>query len=73
VDNIKMEVGEKGCSCMNWIGLDQDRDKWSALMPLWAPLNTGKFLSGYTTGSLSCSAQLLRVSYRHTVIKSICF
>jgi hypothetical protein len=32
VDNIKMDLGEIGWAGMNWIGLDQDRDKWRALV-----------------------------------------
>jgi len=29
-DNIKMDLQKKGCSCMNWIKLAQDRDRWRA-------------------------------------------
>jgi hypothetical protein len=32
VDNIRMELGEKGWGGVDWIGLAQDRDKWRALV-----------------------------------------
>jgi hypothetical protein len=48
------------------IGLAQDRDKWRALLNsvlnLQVPSNAGKLSSGLTTGDLSSSAQLHRVS-----------
>jgi hypothetical protein len=51
---------------MDWISLAQDRFKWRALanvvMTLWVPHNAGKLSSGCTTGGLSSSAQLYRVS-----------
>ena len=31
-DNIKMDLQEVGCGCMDWIRLAQDRDKFQALM-----------------------------------------
>ena len=41
VDNIRMDLQELGCGCMDWIGLDQDRDRWrtlvSAVMNLRVP------------------------------------
>jgi len=41
VDNITMDLQEVGCGNMDWIGLDQDRDRWrtlvSAVMNLWVP------------------------------------
>jgi hypothetical protein len=40
-DNIKMDLQEVGCRCMDWIGLAEDRDSWRALMNavmnLWFP------------------------------------
>jgi hypothetical protein len=29
-DNIKMEFQEVGCGGMDWIDLDEDRDRWRA-------------------------------------------
>jgi hypothetical protein len=41
VDNIRMDLEEVGCGYMDWIRLDQDRDRWravvSALMNLQVP------------------------------------
>ena len=41
VDNIRMDLQEVGCWCMDWIGRAQDRDRWrtlvSALMNLRVP------------------------------------
>jgi hypothetical protein len=31
-DNIRMELREVGCGCVNWIELAQDRDRWRALL-----------------------------------------
>jgi hypothetical protein len=31
-DNIKMDVRETGWSSMDWTGLTQDSDQWSALV-----------------------------------------
>jgi hypothetical protein len=32
VDNIRMDLGEMGWSDLDWIGLDQDRNRWRALV-----------------------------------------
>jgi len=32
VDNIRMDLQEVGCGCMDWIGLAQDRDSWRTLL-----------------------------------------
>jgi hypothetical protein len=41
VDNIRMDVQEVECGYVDWIGLDQDRDRWwklvSAVMNLRVP------------------------------------
>jgi hypothetical protein len=31
-DNIRMDLQEVGCGCVDWIGLAQDRDRWRALV-----------------------------------------
>jgi len=30
--NIRMDLQEVGCGCMDWIELAQDRNRWRALM-----------------------------------------
>ena len=49
VGNIRMDLQEVGCGCMDWIGLAQDRDRWrtlvSAVMNLRVPFNAGKFFT----------------------------
>jgi hypothetical protein len=61
-----MDLEKIGWGGVNWIGLAQDRDKWRALVNVVTNLsvqyNAGKISSGYTTGGLSNSAQLQRVS-----------
>jgi hypothetical protein len=62
VDNNKMDLREIGWDGMDWIDLDQDRDKWRALvntvMNLRVPQNAGKFLSSCRIGGSSRRAQL---------------
>jgi hypothetical protein len=40
-DNIKMDLREVGCGCVDWMEVAQDRDRWralvSAVMNLWVP------------------------------------
>jgi hypothetical protein len=40
-DNIKMDLQEAGCRCMDWIKLAQDKNRWwalvNAVMNLWVP------------------------------------
>jgi hypothetical protein len=31
-DNVRMDLQEVGCGCVDWIGLAQDRDRWRALV-----------------------------------------
>jgi hypothetical protein len=61
-----MDLGEVGWSDVDWIGLAKDRNRWRALvnsvLNLRVPLNAWKLLSGLTSGVLSSSAQLHRVS-----------
>jgi hypothetical protein len=66
VDNIRMHLGEVGWGDVDWIGLDQDRNRLRALvnlvLNLRVPLNAGKLSSGLTSSGLSSSAQFHRVS-----------
>ena len=32
VDNIRMDLQEMGCECMEWTGMAQDRDSWRKLV-----------------------------------------
>jgi hypothetical protein len=72
VDNIKMDLVETGWDGMDWIGLAQDRDKWSitvnVVMNLQILSNVGKQSRGYTTDDLSSSAQLRGVSQLSCVL-----
>jgi hypothetical protein len=36
-DNIRMDLGEVGCGCVDWMELAQDRDRWRAVMNLQVP------------------------------------
>jgi hypothetical protein len=31
-DNIRMDLREMGCGCVDWMELAQDRDRWRALV-----------------------------------------
>jgi hypothetical protein len=31
-DNVRMDLQEVGCGCVDWIGLTQERDRWRALV-----------------------------------------
>jgi hypothetical protein len=50
VDNIKIDLREKGWDGVDWIDLAQEKDKWRALvntvMNFRVPKNAGKFLNG---------------------------
>jgi hypothetical protein len=65
--DIRMDLGEVGWGGVDWIGLDQDRNRWRALVNsvinLRVPQDAGKLSSGLRTGGLSSSAQLHRVTY----------
>jgi heterodisulfide reductase subunit B len=62
-DNIKMDLQEVGCVCVDWIGLAQDRDRWRALVSavknIRVPENVGNFLTSCKTASQEglCSMQ----------------
>jgi hypothetical protein len=66
VANIEMDLREIVWGQVDWIGMAHYRDKWRALvnvvMNLQVPENSGKLSSGLTSGGLSSSAQLHRVS-----------
>jgi hypothetical protein len=66
VDNVRMDLREVGCGYVDWICLAQDRNRWRALvnsvLNLRFPQNAEKLTSGLTTGALSNSRQLHRVS-----------
>ena len=40
-DNIRIDLWEVGCGCVDWMELAQGRDRWlalvSAMMNLWVP------------------------------------
>jgi hypothetical protein len=66
LDNIKMDLEDIEWSGVDWIGLAQERDKCRALVNvvknLQVPKIGEKLCSGSTTGGLSSSARLHRVS-----------
>jgi hypothetical protein len=54
---VKMDLGEVGWGDVDWINLAQN-----SVLSLWVPYTAAKLSSGLTTGGLSISAQLHRVS-----------
>jgi hypothetical protein len=66
VDNIRMDLGEVEWGDVDWIGLTQDRNRWTALvnsvLNLRVPLNAGKLSNDLTASGLLSSAHLHRVS-----------
>jgi hypothetical protein len=64
--NIKMGLLEIGLSVVDWIGLAHNRCRWravvNAVMNIRIAKNAGKLPSGFTTGGLSRSGQLHRIS-----------
>jgi hypothetical protein len=65
-----MDLRDKGWGGIDWIGLPQDRDQWTALvnmiMNLRVPLNVGNFLC-------SCTARgFLRRAYLHGASFLLC-
>jgi hypothetical protein len=65
INNIKMDLSERGLSAVDWIGLAQDRYRRialvNALMNLRLPQNAENLPSGCTTFGLSIGIQLHRV------------
>jgi hypothetical protein len=55
VGYVTMDVGEIGWGGVTW------RTLVNTVMSFWVLLNAVKLTSGYTTGGLSCSAQLQRL------------
>jgi hypothetical protein len=66
VDNIRTDLGEVEWDDVDWIDLAQDRNWWRSLvnsvLNLRVPQNAGNLSSILTTGYLSSSAQLHKVS-----------
>ena len=64
--NIKMDLQEVGCGSMDWIYLDQDRDRWwtlvNAIMNLRVPQHAGNFLTTWEPVSFSRRTLLRGVS-----------
>jgi hypothetical protein len=66
MDSMKTDLVEIAWGDVEWIGPAQDGCRWRALvnvsMNLRVPYNADNFSSSFTTGGLSSSAQLHRVS-----------
>jgi hypothetical protein len=66
VYNIKIDLREVRWGDVDWIVLAQDRNRWrsfvNSVLNLRVPRNAGKLSTGLTTGGLSSSAQLHRVT-----------
>jgi hypothetical protein len=66
LDNIRMDFVEVVWGDMDWIGLARDRNRWRALVNsvsnLWISKNAEKLSSVLSTGDLSSSPQLHRIS-----------
>jgi hypothetical protein len=62
VDNIKIDLRERGWDGMDWIDVAQDRDQWKALVNMalsfQVPSSVGKFLNNCTTGGFRIRALL---------------
>jgi hypothetical protein len=65
-DNIRMDLWEVGCGCVDWMELARDRDRWralvSAVMNLRVPKNAGNFLTSCRPVSFSRRTLLHGVS-----------
>ena len=65
-DNIRMDLREVSCGCVDWMELAQGRDRWralvSAVMNLRVPLNARDFLTSCTPVSFSRRTLLHGVS-----------
>jgi hypothetical protein len=63
MDNIKIDLLEVGLIVVDWIGLAQDRySSCERGNEISGSIKAGKPPSGYTTGGLSSSTRLHRVS-----------
>ena len=66
-NNIKMDYQEVESGNMDRIDLDQDRERWwavvNAVMDLWVPWNAGKFLITWGRLSVSGRTPLHAISY----------
>jgi hypothetical protein len=47
VDNIKMDLAEKECGSVDWIGVAQDRENWRALLNAVMNFRILKMLGNY--------------------------
>ena len=65
-DNIRMDLREVRCGCVDWIKLAQDRDRWralvSAVMNHRVPYNVGNFLTSCRPVSFSRRTLLCGIS-----------
>jgi hypothetical protein len=65
-DNIRIDLRDVGCGCVDWMELSQNKDRWHALvsevMNLRVPYNAGNCLTSCRTVSFSRRTLLHGVS-----------